>query len=126
MTADDQITFIYVADLARSAEFYGTGLGFTPVLDQGGCLIYEITATSYLGVCDVRPEKVGVSGALVTFVTEDVDGWHARALEAGATIVQAPAHNEHYEIYNFFAEDPDGNRFEVQRFDNSSWKVADA
>jgi len=126
MTVDDQITFIYVADLARSAEFYGSGLGFTLVLDQGGCLIYEITATSYLGVCDVRPEKVGVSGALVTFVTEDVDDWHARALEAGATIVQEPAHNERYEIYNFFAEDPDGNRFEVQRFDNSSWKVADA
>ena len=126
MTVDDQITFIYVADLARSASFYGTGLGFTLVLDQGGCLIYEVTPTSYLGVCDARPEKVGVSGALVTFVTDDVDAWHDRAVEAGATIVQAPRHNEQYEIYNFFAEDPDGNRFEVQRFDDPAWKVADA
>jgi hypothetical protein len=40
--------------------------------------------------------------------------------------VQPPRHNERYEIYNFFAEDPDGNQFEVQRFDNPAWKVADA
>lgn len=126
MTVDDQITFLYVADLARSAEFYGSGLGFKLVLDQGGCLIYEITPTSYLGVCDIRPEKAGLSGALVTFVTDDVDGWHERVVAAGATIVQEPRHNERYEIYNFFAEDPDGNLFEVQRFDNPAWKVADA
>ena len=126
MTADDQITFLYVADLARSARFYGTGLGLEQVLDQGGCLIFRVTANSFLGVCDVRPEKVGVSGALLTFVTDEVDAWYERAVQAGATIVAEPAHNDRYEIYNFFAEDPDGNRFEVQRFDNPSWKVADA
>lgn len=126
MTADDQITFVYVSDLARSARFYGVGLGLEPVLDQGSCLIYRVTSTSFLGVCDTRPERVGVAGALVTFVTQDVDGWHARVVEAGGTVVRQLAHSDEYEIYNFFAEDPDGNRFEVQRFDDPGWKVADA
>ena len=126
MTADDQITFIYVADLERSHQFYGGVLGLEQVLDQGGCLIYRVTATSFLGACDLRPEQVGVRGALVTFVTDDVDGWHERLVAAGATILNPPQHNERFAIYNFFAEDPDGNRFEVQRFDDPNWKVADS
>jgi predicted enzyme related to lactoylglutathione lyase len=123
---DDQITFVYSEDLERSAHFYGVVLGFEQVLDQGGCRIFRITSTSYLGTCNSRPEQAGVAGALVTFVVEDVDGWHRRLVQAGATILTEPAHNAKYQIYNFFAEDPDGNRFEVQRFDDASWKVADA
>jgi len=126
VTVDDQITFIYVSDLARSAQFYGGALGFQLVQDQGSCLIYQVTPTSFLGVCVTRPEKIGVAGALVTFVTQDVDEWHARVIEAGGTIVRDLTHSEEYQIYNFFAEDPDGNRFEVQRFDDPGWKVADA
>jgi predicted enzyme related to lactoylglutathione lyase len=126
MNVDDQITFIYVSDLGRAATFYGEMLGLEMVLDQGGCLIYRVTPTSFLGVCNTRPEHVGVAGALVTFVTGDVDGWHDRVVEAGGTIVQPPRHSDEYQIYNFFAEDPDGNRFEVQRFDDPGWKVADA
>ena len=126
MTADQQITFIYVADLARSHEFYNGVLGLEQVLDQGGCLIYRVTPSSFLGTCTIRPEQVGVAGALVTFVTDDVDGWHEWLVEAGATIHFEPRNNERYAIYNFFAEDPDGNRFEVQRFDDPTWMVADA
>jgi predicted enzyme related to lactoylglutathione lyase len=126
MTADDQITFIYVSDLDRSAAFYGAVLGLEQVLDQGGCRIFRVTPTSFVGVCRTRPERVGVSGALVTFVTEDVDAWHDRLVEAGASIITPPRHSDEYQIYNFFAEDPDGNRFEVQRFDDPAWKVADA
>jgi predicted enzyme related to lactoylglutathione lyase len=126
MTIDDQITFIYVTNLARSHEFYGGALGLEKVLDQGSCLIYRITPASFLGICNTRPERVGVAGALLTFVTQEVDEWHARVIEAGGTIVRDPMHSEEFQIYNFFAEDPDGNRFEVQRFDDPGWKVADA
>lgn len=126
MRVDDQITFIYVSDLEQAARFYGNVIGLKQVLDQGGCLIFQVTPTSFLGACTLRPEHVGVAGALVTFVTEDVDIWHERLVEAGATILTEPAHNDTFKIYNFFAEDPDGNRFEVQRFDDPAWKVADA
>ncbi|MBT8202617.1 MAG: VOC family protein [Acidimicrobiia bacterium] len=126
MRVDDQITFIYVSDLEQAARFYGNVIGLEQVLDQGGCLIFRVTPTSFLGACTLRPEQVGVAGALVTFVTEDVDIWYQRLVEDGATILTEPAHNETFKIYNFFAEDPDGNRFEVQRFDDPTWKVADA
>lgn len=126
MRVDDQITFIYVSDLEQAARFYGNVIGLKQVLDQGGCLIFQVTPTSFLGACTLRPENVGVAGALVTFVTEDVDLWHERLVAAGATILTEPAHNDTFKIYNFFAEDPDGNRFEVQRFDDPAWKVADA
>ena len=126
MRIDDQITFIYVSDLEQAARFYGNVIGLEQVLDQGGCLIFRVTPTSFLGACTLRPEQVGVAGALVTFVTEDVDIWYQRLVDNGVTIVTEPAHNETFQIYNFFAEDPDGNRFEVQRFDDPAWKVADA
>ena len=126
MNVDDQITFIYVSDLGRADDFYRGVLGLELVLDQGGCFIYRVTPTSYLGACNLRPEQVGVAGALVTFVTEDVDAWHERLVAAGATILTPPQDNERFAIYNFFAEDPDGNRFEVQRFHDPNWKVADA
>jgi predicted enzyme related to lactoylglutathione lyase len=123
---DDQITFVYVSDLERADGFYRGVLELELVLDQGGCLIYRVTPSSFLGICDLRPDQVGVRGALVTFVTDEVDAWHERLTAAGATILTQPQHNDRFAIYNFFAEDPDGNRFEVQRFDDLGWKVADA
>lgn len=126
MKAGEQIVFLYVADLDRSTTFYRDVLGFPLVLDQGSCRIFQSTATSYVGVCTIRPEKVGVAGALLTFVTEDVDVWHDKLVAAGTTITRGPQSNPDYQIYNFFAEDPDGNHIEVQRFDSPDWKVADA
>jgi len=124
--AGEQIVFLYVADLDRSTDFYQNVLGFPLVLDQAGCRIFQSTATSYVGVCTIRPEKVGVQGALLTFVTEDVDAWHDKLVAAGATITRSPQSSTVYQIYGFFAEDPDGNSIEVQRFDSPDWKLADA
>lgn len=126
MRAGEQIVFLYVADLDRSTDFYGGLLGFSLVLDQGGCRIFQTTATSYVGVCTIRPEKVGVAGALLTFVTEDVDAWHEKLVEEGATITRPPQSSPEYGIYNFFTEDPDGNHIEVQRFDDPDWNLADS
>ena len=125
MSFEEQIVFVYVVDLARAARFYGELLGLKLVLDQGGCLIYQVAGSAYLGICD-RQERAGIEGSLVTLVTEDVDGWHERMVAAGAEIIRPPQHSEEYGIYNFFARDPDGNRLEVQRFDDESWKLADA
>ncbi len=55
MTVQDQITFLYVADLERSTRFYGQVLGLALVLDQGRCRVFQITDTSFVGVCTIRP-----------------------------------------------------------------------
>jgi len=119
MDIDAHITFLKVADVDRSHTFYGVGLGLVLVLDQGGCRIYRLTDTSYLGVC--KRADSGPSNVVVTIVSDDVDGWHTRFTAAGAKTDGTPRDNPEYEIFHFFAEDPDGHVIEVQRFWNESW-----
>ena len=111
---DAQITFLHVADLSRSAAFYGGVLGLQLVRDQGACHIYRVTGRSYLGLCDHHPAEPG--GTIVTLVTDDVDIWAAR-IEAAGFSVEGPAANERFALYHCFVRDPDGHLVEIQRFD---------
>lgn len=119
LPVDAHITFLTVADIDRSHEFYAAGLGLAMVLDQGGCRIYRMTPDAFLGVCE-RPNP-GSSGVVVTIVTGDVDGWYSRFDRAGADIDDVPRDNPEYRIYHFFARDPDGHLLEVQRFWDDDW-----
>jgi len=111
---DAQITFLYVADLARSATFYGGVLGLELVRDQGACLIFRAAVNAYVGVCDHRPPDPG--GLIITLVADDVDDWAERLRSAGYT-VDGPAANERFALYHCFVSDPDGHLVEIQRFD---------
>ncbi len=113
---DAQITFVHAADLARSAEFYGSTLGLELARDQGPCLIYRVTANAYIGVCDHHPPDP--EGVILTLVTDDVDGWAERLTAAGAE-VDGPTANERFAIYHLFTRDPDGHLVEIQRFDEA-------
>lgn len=112
---DAQITFLYVADLDRSAAFYGGVLGLELARDQGACLIYHVAGQGYLGVCSHRPPEPG--GVIVTLVADDVDGWAERLAAAGHD-VDGPATNERFGLYHLFVRDPDGHLVEIQRFDD--------
>jgi catechol 2,3-dioxygenase-like lactoylglutathione lyase family enzyme len=111
---DAQITFLSVADLARSADFYGGVLGLELARDQGACLIYRVAGDGYLGLCDHLAPVPG--GVIVTLVTDDVDGWAERLTAAGHE-VEGPAGNERFALYHLFVRDPDGHLVEIQRFD---------
>ena len=122
VTFSEQITFLSVEDLERSAKFYEDVLGLTLVTDQGDCRIYRVAGDSYLGIC-ARPGRTATEGVIVTLVTEDVDGVHGRMLAAGVVCDSPPAYHPKYAIYQAFYRDPDGHLIEVQRFDDPSWKV---
>jgi catechol 2,3-dioxygenase-like lactoylglutathione lyase family enzyme len=122
MTFDDQITFLPVADLDRSAVFYGETLGLELAVDQGDCLIYRVAARAFLGVC-LRPERAKPSGVIVTLVTADVDDWHERIITAGGICESPPAAHPDYGIYQAFYRDPDGHLLEIQRFDDPAWSA---
>jgi len=120
-----QVTWIYTPDLLASAPFYQSTLGLQLVLDQGACRIYRTGESSFLGLCNTRPgREVEPRGVVLTLVTADVDGWYAHLLAAGVQLQSAPQRSEQFNVYSFFASDPNGYRIEFQQFLNPAWPAA--
>ena len=117
---DQQVTFLLVADLEASTHFYRDVIGLEVVLDQGDCRIMRITDSAFLGICE-REHRPDPGAVLVTLVTDDVDGEHARLVAAGIDCEHEPAHNPKYNLYHAFYRDPDGFLIEVQRFLDPAW-----
>ncbi len=117
---DSQITFCYTRDLAATVPFYEELLDLPLVLDQGGCRIYRVAGSSFLGVCE-RCDAPEPSGVILTFVTDDVDGWFRRVADGGAPVEKEPASAPEYGIYHCFVRDPNGYLVEIQRFDDPDW-----
>lgn len=122
---DQNVTWVYANDLEGTCRFYRDTLGLEQVLDQGGCRIFKSSASSFLGVCQVRPGRhVEPKGVVITFVTSDVDGWHRHLVAKGVTPEGAPERSEKFNVYCFFARDPNGYLLEFQTFLDPSWKSA--
>jgi catechol 2,3-dioxygenase-like lactoylglutathione lyase family enzyme len=123
---DQQVTFLYTADLAVSAAFYGQILGLPLVLDQsldqGGCQIFQVSGDGFIGLCQcAEGQSIAPDGIIVTLVTDDVDGWYERLIARGVALEAPPATKEAFNIYHFFLRDPDGYLIEVQRFLDPAW-----
>lgn len=119
---DQQVVFLPTSDLERADRFYRELLGLPLVLDQGVCRIYRTGPQGFLGVCGhlaVGP----AAGVIVTLVTDDVDGWYQRLVEAGVDFDRPPSRNDRFGIYHVFLNDPDGNVLEIQRFEDPAWPV---
>jgi len=115
-----QITFLPSGNLSLSRAFYTEILGLEVTVDQGSCLIFGVTDSSFVAVCE-RGEARSTTGVIVTFVTDDVDAWCERILAAGGRIDSGPEHSDRYGIYHVFLSDPDGNLIEIQTFDDPAW-----
>jgi catechol 2,3-dioxygenase-like lactoylglutathione lyase family enzyme len=119
---DSQITFCYTRDLDGTARFYEEHFGLPLVLDQGGCRIYRVAERAYVGFCgrETAPRPAGV---ILTFVTDDVDGWFDRLSDSGVLFEKEPAFNPDYRIYHCFLRDPNGYLIEIQRFEDPRWSA---
>lgn len=117
MSADYAITFFYYDDLLKIAPFYEETLGFELVLDQGMARIYRIAGQCYFGIVDGNRGHLrhqDRSAVLLTIVSEDVAGWHARLKAKGVPKLSEMLRGTYCE--HFFFEDPAGYAIEVQRF----------
>ncbi|MHC5028784.1 MAG: VOC family protein [Planctomycetota bacterium] len=121
---DALITFLPVRDLEATDGFYRGVLGLPLAVDQGSCRIYRVAGGGFIGFCQ-HPDAAAIDGVIVTLVTDDVDGWHARLTRAGVATDGSPRHNPTYAIRHFYTRDPDGWAVEVQRFDDASWSHAE-
>jgi catechol 2,3-dioxygenase-like lactoylglutathione lyase family enzyme len=120
-----------VGDLARSKPFYDLVLGFLGyrcVKNEDQIAVYDLTLPD--GVCGIairsaerRRDHDRYTVGLHHFAwnadsRQDVDRLHGRLVEAGATILDAPADYPQYGAgyYAVFFADPDGLKLELVHY----------
>ncbi|MFD1645305.1 VOC family protein [Haloarchaeobius litoreus] len=95
-----------------TAAFYVEEVGADVWLEQSACTILRYDNLLF-GFCDA--DETETEGVL-TFVTEDRDGVDAFYDRFATRARDEPSVNEAFNIYNFFARDPDGRTMEFQTF----------
>jgi catechol 2,3-dioxygenase-like lactoylglutathione lyase family enzyme len=106
------ITFFGTRALDDVVAFYVEHLGATVWLEQPDCTVLKYD-NQLLGFCE---REAAETGGTITFVVEDraaVEALHAELVEVAR---EPPRENERYEIYQFFADDPEGRTVEIQTF----------
>ena len=106
------ILFVRTRDLAETVAFYMERVGMNRWLSQPQI---EILQHENLLVGFHQAEQADTD-ALITFFyasRAEVDEMHARLSRVA---LGAPQENARYDIYNFYATDPDGRRIEFQAF----------
>jgi hypothetical protein len=107
------IVFVESAARDQVVEFYVEHLGAERWLEQdGGCTILKYDNMLF-GFCDGEEPDLDV---VLTFVTDDEAGVDALHDELSERARDEPERNEEFEIYQFFADDPEGRTVEVQTF----------
>lgn len=117
------ITWVYTSDLAGTAKFYAETIGLAVAMEQKGTSIFHVGRDGFLGVCTVRPGRsIEPKGVVITLVVDDVDAWYERLTSAGLRM-QKPLENPEFDIYHFFATDPNGYLLEFQTFRDPRWRA---
>lgn len=117
-----QVTWVYTPDLAQTTQFYSSVLQLERVLDQGSCHIYRAAPNAFIGVCQERPgREVEPRGVVITLVTDRVDAWYERLRALQIPLDGPPQRSQAFNVYAFFARDPNGYRIEFQSFLDPTW-----
>lgn len=106
------ITFFATTDLERIVEFYVETIGADVWLEQPDCTILKYD-NQLLGFCE---REAADTEGIVTFVYPDRAGVDEMYDGLADRARDEPHENEKYEIYQFFADDPDGRAVEFQTF----------
>jgi hypothetical protein len=108
----DGIVFFATERERRVVDFYRDRLGAEVWLDQDGCTILRRGGFKF-GFCE--RDETDDCGILTFYVGDraTVDGLYDDLADCARG---PPETNEQYDIYQFFADDPDGRTVEVQTF----------
>jgi hypothetical protein len=106
------IVFLRTEQRETVVEWYTEIVGADVWLEQPECTILKFNGFRF-GFCDGEETH---SDGILTFVYDDDDGVDVMHDRVGDAADEEPHFNEKYEIYQFFATDPDGRTAEFQTF----------
>jgi catechol 2,3-dioxygenase-like lactoylglutathione lyase family enzyme len=112
------ISWVYSEEIDSTAEFYSKALGLECIRETADSRIFATSENAAIGLCRVFDDRVvDPKGGMISFVSDDVDGWYRRLLDRGLTIDAPPRRMRQFGIYSFFVRDPNGYIIEFQQFD---------
>ncbi len=113
------IVFFASERRTETVEFYTDRLGAEVWLEQPDCTILQYDNMRF-GFCE--RESADTDGIL-TFVADEREGVDSLYDELADCAREEPEANPTYDIYHFFAADPEGRAVEVQTFDHETRSV---
>lgn len=108
------IVFFKTKKLDELKKFYINEVGCDIWLEQADCVLFR-HGNFIFGLC--QRDEFDTGGMLTFFFEnrEEVDSMYEKFKDIA---VSEPSHNKKYEIYQFFARDPEGRMLEFQYFDH--------
>jgi len=108
------IVFFKTGKLDELKNFYSNVIGCEIWLEQADCALFR-HGNFIFGFC--QRDEIDTGGMLTFFYEnrEEVDFMYEKIKDLA---ISAPAQNDKYEIYQFFARDPEGRMLEFQYFNH--------
>lgn len=122
----ENILMFYYKNLSAALPFYEETLGLTRTFDEDWVKIYQLTATSSIGLIQ---EGEGAfhraqtdNAVMLNIVTEDVDAWYGYLKrDPGIVFLKDVYNSDQAHIRAFLIEDPEGYSIEFfQWFDEEN------
>jgi len=106
--------FFRTTQLDTLSRFYTDRIGCSLWLDQGACKIFK-HGNMLFGFC--RSEEADQQGVITFFYPgrEQVDAMYGKLRDVA---LEKPKMNERFNIYHFYAKDPEGRSIEFQYFNH--------
>jgi lactoylglutathione lyase len=115
-TISGQVVFLYYSDLEEAAHFYESIMGFRKTFSLDWVKIYESNQGASVGIVDEKKgflKEAKDKPVMLSWVTDDVDGWYRYLKERGVTIQTEPEDTEETGIRSFIFSDPGGYTLEL-------------
>ncbi len=110
------IVFFATETLEETVGFYESTMGASRWLDQPDCTILQYDNMLF-GFCDRESAETDGTITFVYGSRADVDVMYEKLSDRATG---EPVENERYQIYQFFATDPEGRTIECQSFDHET------
>lgn len=106
------IIFLGTSQPGIIRDFYTKELKMQVWLDQGTCLILRYK-NMLLGFCEKQVADIAGTITIFCHTAKEVDIYYKKF---SSISISRPKENHKYNIYNFFAKDPEGRTLEFQAF----------